>query len=178
MKTKALIPLVVLVVGMAACGDDSGGSSSVERPLAPESDASDTDSSIDGGLSMEVPDVDACALLTDEEINDAFQADGSSPAIVEVTRENIDAPGNRSCDFAWTDASEGQSSFGLYVYGPDTYAGLKSAGSAEEVPGSNGALVNFDGVFDGNSTATVSITGMSDDAASASLVEAALAKLD
>ena len=161
---RAWCGLAALTI-LAGCGGDDDSSA-----------ATTAASSVDTGAPA--PEIDPCALLTDDDVNAGFELSDLNSKIVSVTRTPyVITPDTSDCQYAWTSANESSSNFALYVYPADTYESIASAPAAETVPEIPGAFETPDGFFVLAGPVTLSITGVVSTPAAGALLQAAAAKL-
>jgi hypothetical protein len=173
------------VIIVAGCGSGSGGGTSAATSGtsaaasgAPTSRASATTVEKESPTaSGSTPQVDPCALLSDEDVNAGFALSDLNSQIEKVTRTpNQITADSSSCTFDWVAANDSSSSFALYVYPASVYEGLKGAGASETVPEIPGAYRTPDGYFIAAGPLTLSITGVEGAAAVGKLLHEAAAK--
>jgi hypothetical protein len=174
---------------MSGCGSSSkGGTSAATTRGTPttvaRSDGGAATTAAEDGATVTTsaaggtPQVDACSLLSDSDVNTGFTLSDLHSTITDVKRTpNVITSDTSECDFQWTAQNESSSNFALYVYPASTFDDLKSGSSSQTVPEIPGALRSPDGFFLKAGPVTLSITGVASTEASGKLLQEAAAKV-
>jgi hypothetical protein len=164
------------VVFVAGCGGSDDDTSAATTSASGVDTEATTGAS--PGTTGATPEIDPCALLTDDDVDAGFALSDLNSKIVSVTRTpTVITPDTSDCMYAWKAANESSSNFALYVYPAAIYEGLATGGTAETVPEIPGAFETPDGYFVLAGPVTLSLTGVASAAASGALLEAAAARL-
>lgn len=184
---------VVAVLGVllvSGCGGSSGGDgkapeASVASSATTTANGADTSAAATGngkGASPAISSIDACALVSDEEVASAFvttnpQWASSEFRLSDHKKVGADSPDGVACEYFWTVVDAAQGTFVVEVVPGDYFALATGSGGTEPVDGFPGAKHSQGGAYAEVKGLTLAVLGVGTNAVRGTLLKAAAARL-